>query len=148
MGRGPRGEAVAGLAHGLRALRLRAGLSQEELAARVRAGGAGLSRTYYQQIESGRRFPSPRLRAAILAAMGADDAALCAASGPAPAPPTRFSAPVGRAAPAPPVDRVPPPRSTGERDLDDLLAAARALGPQDRRLLRDLARRLRAGAGG
>ncbi|MEQ9114056.1 MAG: helix-turn-helix transcriptional regulator, partial [Miltoncostaeaceae bacterium] len=98
MGRGPASEAVPHLARALRALRLRAGLSQEQVAEGVRAGGEGLSRTYYQQIESGRRYPSPDLRAAILAVLGASDADLPAAAAapapPRPAPATRAAGPV------------------------------------------------------
>lgn len=76
MGRGPAAEEIPGLAHALRHLRERAGLTQREVAERVTASGGRLSAVYYQQLESGRRFPSPRMRARLLAALGADETTL------------------------------------------------------------------------
>ena len=148
MGRGPRSEPVPELARGLRALRLRAGLSQDELAARVRAAGGGLSRAYYQQIESGRRHPSPDMRRAILATLGADDGALRAAI--ADAPPTlRAPGPLARAAPA---AGAPPPgadrRAATAEPLRALRDIARTLDADDLHVLVEHARFLAARAAG
>lgn len=113
MGRGPRAEAVPGLAHALRLLRRRSGLTQAGLAAAVRAGGGSLSTVYYQQIEAGSRFPSPPMRARILEALGAGDGELAQlldrrpweSGAGAPAPRERWSSEVvpapGRRRPAP-----------------------------------------------
>lgn len=141
MGRGPASEPIPHLARALRALRLRAGLSQEQVSERVRAGGEGLSRTYYQQIESGRRHPSPDVRAAILAVLGATDEDLPgAARAPVPArgaPRVRTSGPVVHAAAAPAGPRQGPPG-----DLAELRDIARGLHPDDLGLLVDIARTL------
>ncbi|WP_217924423.1 helix-turn-helix domain-containing protein [Miltoncostaea oceani] len=76
MGRGPQAEQVPNLAHALRYLRGRATLTQARLAERVRESGGSLSTVYYQQIESGLRFPSPPMRARLLAVLGSDEAGL------------------------------------------------------------------------
>lgn len=131
MGRGPASEPIPHLARALRALRLRAGLSQEQVSERVRAAGEGLSRTYYQQIESGRRHPSPAVRAAILAVLGATDADLAPAAT-APVPPR----PVPRARVTGPVVRASPEAGP----LTELRDIARGLDPADLRLLVDIAR--------
>ncbi len=55
----------------IRALRLRAGLSQERFAAK-----AGLDRTYYAGIERGERNPSVKQLAKIAAALAVPIAAL------------------------------------------------------------------------
>lgn len=149
MGRGPRAEAVPDLARGLRALRLREGLSQEDLAARVRAAGDGLSRTYYQQIESGRRNPSPDLRRAILRALDADDDALRGAIAQAPPPTLAARGPVVRAAPASD-PAAPAPETAGKAEatetLRELRDVARTLDADDVRLLVEHARFLAARA--
>jgi transcriptional regulator with XRE-family HTH domain len=74
MGRGRHVErAEPELALALRWLRHRAHLTQAAV-----AQSAGLSRSYYEQLEAGRRHPGPEARAALLAALRADEAELSA----------------------------------------------------------------------
>lgn len=142
MGRGPQAEAIPDLAHALRHLRERAGLSARAVSERARASGRPVSAVYYRQIEAGRRFPSPPARAAILDALGSSDAELAAllrdrsweasplpvvAGGPAPA---ELSAARGL---------------TADELVAAVAAAAPALSGAQRRLVADLARELAGG---
>lgn len=76
MGRGPQAERIPDMSHALAHLRRQASITQAGVVERVRANGGKLSVVYYQQIEAGKRFPSPPLRERILAALGADDTQL------------------------------------------------------------------------
>lgn len=60
----------------LRLLRHAARASQRDVVERVEAAGGALAYVYYRQIESGMRRPSAERLDAILAALGADRAAL------------------------------------------------------------------------
>lgn len=56
----------------LRWLRLRAGLQQGQLAARMHERGPGISTTWLSQVENGHRRPSWSLVSRVLAELGAD----------------------------------------------------------------------------
>jgi transcriptional regulator with XRE-family HTH domain len=73
MGRNPHAtERPPELKLALRWLRHRLRLTQGEVAEAVSAQGGALSLRHYQDLENGRKFPSPVLQAQILRALGSD----------------------------------------------------------------------------
>jgi transcriptional regulator with XRE-family HTH domain len=57
----------------LRWLRHRLRLTQSEVAEGVRNQGGAVSLRHYQELEAGKKYPSPELRTQILRALGSDD---------------------------------------------------------------------------
>lgn len=139
MGRGPQAEAIPDLAHALRHLRERAGLSARAVSERAQAAGRPVSAVYYRQIEAGRRFPSPPARAAILDALGSSEAELAALlrdrAWEEPRP--RVAAGVAMLA-----DVSPAREPTADELIAAVAAVAPALSGAQRRLVADLAREL------
>lgn len=127
MGRGPQAERIPHMSQALRHLRTRAGLTQAGVAEQVRAGGGRLSAVYYQQLETGKRFPSPPLRATILAALSSDGAELTALLAQRP-----WEAQAPGAGPS----------SASDPVSADLVALIAQLKPEGRARLRDVARAL------
>lgn len=61
------------LRYALRWLRHRLRLTQGEVAEAVRNQGGAVSLRHYQEVEAGKKHPSPELRTQILRALGSDD---------------------------------------------------------------------------